>query len=82
MRAASEETAVEAHFGATGEISPRRFTWRGSTLSVEGIGRRWREGNERCFAILAAGEHLFELRLDERTLCWRVSCSPVTVSVA
>lgn len=75
MISASEETAVEAHFGVTGEISPRRFTWRGSKLVVEGMGRRWREGHERCFAVLAAGGRPFELRLDEGTLCWRVTPS-------
>ena len=72
MRARSEETAVEAHLGVTGEIFPRRFTWRGSELAVEGMGRRWREGRERCFAVMAAGGRPFELRLDENTLCWRV----------
>jgi hypothetical protein len=67
-----EAAAVEAYFSMAGEIIPRRFTWRGGTLVVEGVGRRWREGNQRCFAVLAAGGHPFDLRLDEETLCWRV----------
>jgi hypothetical protein len=71
-----EETAVEVCFAVTGEITPRRFAWRGSSLSVEGVGRRWREGSERCFVVLAAGERPFELRLDEKTLRWRVSRVP------
>jgi hypothetical protein len=75
----SETTAVEVHFSIAGEITPRRFTWHGSTLVVEGVGRRWREGGERCFAVLAAGGCLFELRLNEETLCWCVSCSLVPV---
>ena len=65
-----ETVAVDAHFDVTGEIIPRRFVWRGSTLMIEGIGRRWREGSERRFAVLAAGGRSFELRLDEDTLCW------------
>lgn len=73
MTAASEAAAVEVYFSMAGEIVPRRFTWRGSTLLVEGVGRRWREGSERCFAVLAAGGRPFELRLDEKTLRWRVS---------
>jgi hypothetical protein len=43
-----EAVAVEACFSITDAIAPRRFTWQGSTLVVEGVGRRWREGNERC----------------------------------
>jgi hypothetical protein len=73
MMVARKETAVEARFDVTGEITPRRFTWHGSTMSVEGVGRSWREGDERCFVVLAAGAKPFELRLNERTLCWRVS---------
>ncbi|RLC80819.1 MAG: hypothetical protein DRI81_03855 [Chloroflexi bacterium] len=71
--AAGEETAVEAHFSPTGAISPRRFTWRGSTVAVEGIGRCWKEVGKRCFGVLAAGGRHFELRLDEKTLRWQVS---------
>jgi hypothetical protein len=72
--AESETAAVEAHFSVTGEITPRRFTWRGSLLPVEGMGRRWQEGRERCFTVMAAGGRPFELRLDEETFCWRVTC--------
>ncbi len=72
--AVSEATAVEAYFDIAGEIVPRRFTWHGSMLLVEGVGRRWREGNEHCFAILAAGARPFVLRLNGETLRWQVSC--------
>ncbi|MBU0704113.1 MAG: hypothetical protein KKC18_09650 [Chloroflexi bacterium] len=82
MTAVSEETAITAYFSVAGEISPRRFTWRGATLSVEGVGRRWREGSERCFVVLAAGERPFELRLDERTFRWRISCVSASGPVA
>jgi len=75
--AMSEATAVEAHFSIAGEITPRRFTWQTGTLLVEGVGRRWKEGDERCFAVLAAGGRAFELRLDEKTLRWRISRAPV-----
>jgi len=70
---AGEETVVEARFSMTGEISPRRFTWRDSTVPVEGVGRCWKEGGQRCFVVLAAGGRPFELRLDEKTLRWQVS---------
>ena len=69
-----EAVAVEAYFSMAGEITPRRFTWRGGTLVVEGAGRRWREGSDRCFVVLAAGGRLFDVRLDGETLCWRVFC--------
>ncbi len=74
MKGASEATAVEAYFDVTGEITPRRFAWRGAMLPVEGVGRRWREGHERCFAVMAAHGQPFELRLDEETLCWHATC--------
>jgi len=79
MSGTSETTAVEAYFSVAGEITPRRFTWHGSTLMIEGVGRRWREGSERCFTVLAAGGRPFELRLDGETLRWRVSRSVVPV---
>jgi hypothetical protein len=69
----NEETSVDARFDVSGEITPRRFTWRGSMVPVEGVGRRWKEGHERCFMVMAVGGKPFELRLDERTLCWRVA---------
>lgn len=70
------ETSVEAQFDVDGEITPRRFAWRGSMVSVEGVGRQWKEGDERCFMVMAVGGRPFELRLDERTLCWRVARAP------
>ncbi len=72
----NEETAVEAHFDVAGEITPRRFTWRGRMLAVEGVGRRWKEGCERHFMVMAAGGQPFELRLDEQTLLWRIVRAP------
>ncbi|MCP4538552.1 MAG: hypothetical protein GY832_15570 [Chloroflexi bacterium] len=73
MMPAGEPVAVDAHFDVTGEIIPRRFVWHSSTLMIEGIGRRWREKNERCFAVLAAGGRTFELRMDQDTFRWRVT---------
>ena len=70
-----ETTDVEAHFSAVGEITPRRFTWHGTTLVVEGVARRWREGNYHCFAVLATAGRPFELWLDGETLLWRVTRS-------
>jgi hypothetical protein len=72
-----EKTSVEARFDVDGEITPRRFAWRGSMVPVEGVGRQWKEGDERCFMVMAAGGKPFELRLDERTLRWRVARAPV-----
>jgi hypothetical protein len=73
----NEETSVEARFDVDGEIMPRRFAWRGSMVPVEGVGRQWKEGDERCFMVMAAGGKPFELRLDERTLRWRVARATV-----
>jgi hypothetical protein len=68
-----ETVAVDAHFDITGDVTPRQFVWRGSILRVEGVGRRWREGRERCFTVIAAGGRPFELRLHEDTFCWCVT---------
>jgi hypothetical protein len=72
----NEQTSVEARFDANGEITPCRFAWRGSMVSVEGVGRQWEDGDERCFMVMAVGGRPFELRLNERTLCWRIACAP------
>ena len=76
MKVVNEEVSVEAQFDVTGEITPRRFAWRGRTLPVEGVGRRWKEGDERCFMVMAMGGQSFELRLDERTLRWQIARAP------
>ncbi len=73
MKAVAEPTAVEVRFDVEGELTPRSFTWRGASLTVEDVGRRWREGDKRCFNVLAAGSRCFELRLDEASLRWRVA---------
>jgi hypothetical protein len=72
----NEATSVDAQFDVDGGITPRRFAWHGSMVSVEGVGRGWKEGDERCFMVMAVGGRPFELRLDERTLCWRVARAP------
>jgi hypothetical protein len=72
-----ETIAVEALFDVEGGIMPRRFEWHGSIIAVEGVGRCWTEGGERCFNVLAMGGRLFELRLDEETLRWSIARGPV-----
>jgi hypothetical protein len=72
----NEETSVDAQFDVDGEITPRRFAWRGSMVSVEGMGRRWKDGDERCFMVMAVGGQPFELRLSERKLRWRIARAP------
>jgi hypothetical protein len=72
-----EPIAVEAHFDVEGEITPRRFEWQGSLLGVEGVGRCWSEGRERCFNVMAMGGRLFELRLDEEALRWSIAWGPL-----
>jgi len=68
-------TAVEAVFREDGRIEPRRFTWQGTWLDVEGLGRRWSDDDGRCFNVMAAGGRPFELRLDSGTLSWKVTRS-------
>lgn len=72
-----EPTGVEAAFSAEGEITPRRFTWQGSSLSVEAVGRRWTESGQRCFSVMALGGRLFELRLDLADLRWSIARGPI-----
>lgn len=70
-------TAVEAAFTVEGQITPRRFEWQGSPLAVEGVGRRWTEGGQRCFNVVAMGGRLFELRFDPATLRWSIARGPI-----
>lgn len=72
-----ETITVEARFTAQGEITPRGFEWQGRMLTVEAVGRRWAGPGERRFTVLAMGGRLFELRLDEQTLCWSMVRGPV-----
>lgn len=74
--------AVEAVFGEDGRIEPRRFTWQGTWLDVEGIGRRWTDDGERCFNVLAAGGRAFELRFDPASVRWAVMGGPSRPMVA
>jgi PncC family amidohydrolase len=69
--------AVDAHFDVEGQITPQRFEWQGSLLAVEGVGRSWSEGAERCFNVMAMGGRLFELRLDEDTFRWSIAQGPL-----
>jgi len=71
-----ELTSVEAVFTPEGDITPRRFEWHGRMLPVEGVGRRWREANERCFNVMAMGGRVFQLRLNEQTLRWSIARGP------
>ena len=68
-----EPTTVEALFRSDGDITPQRFEWHGRMIRVQGVGRRWREENERCFNVMALGERVFQLRLNVETLRWSVS---------
>ncbi len=72
-----ELITVEARFTAGGEITPQRFEWQGHSFAVEGVGRRWRGQGERCFNVVAMGGRLFELRLNEQTLCWSIVRGPI-----
>jgi hypothetical protein len=68
----NELVVVEACFDTTGEITPRRFEWQGKLHMVEGVGRHWTEGGERCFNVMAMGGRLYQLRLNRGTLCWSI----------
>ena len=72
-----EDTAVQAVFSRNGRITPRRFEWQGSWLAVEGIGRRWTDGEQRCFNVQALGGRLFELRFDPLSGRWSVRRGPL-----
>jgi len=74
-------TAVEALFEKGGQIEPRRFTWQETWLDVEGLGRRWIDGGERCFNVMAAGGRMFELRFDPASLRWSVTSGPSSAVV-
>lgn len=72
-----EPIAVEAYFDLDGQITPRRFEWQGQLIPVEGVGRRWTEGGERRFNVMALGGRFFQIRLDEETLRWSLARGPL-----
>lgn len=67
---------VEARFSPDGEITPQRFDWEGRLVTVQGVGRRWTDQEERCFNVMAVGNRTFELRLDTQSLRWSIARGP------
>jgi hypothetical protein len=72
-----KSTKVEVTFTPEGEVIPRRFQWQARSLTVEGVGRRWSEGGQRCFNVMAMGGRLFELRFNPATCRWTITRGPI-----
>ncbi|MBN1427631.1 MAG: hypothetical protein JXB07_04545 [Anaerolineae bacterium] len=49
---------VEIRVTAEGDITPLRFTWRGSWYSIAQIGRTWADEDGDHWLIMAALPHL------------------------
>jgi hypothetical protein len=68
-----EPTEVEVRVAADGTVTPLRFTWRGTTLRVAGVGRRWSdEAGDHWMVMTTPPERVFELLRTPEGL-WRVS---------
>jgi hypothetical protein len=51
------------------------FTWRSKRLPVTGSGRTWRDEAGRHFLVMAPGDAVFELCLDDAG-AWQVLRAP------
>ena len=72
-----EPVMVQARFNAQGRAQPVAFVWRNRTRYITDQGRDWVEEADsdapcRCFLVQAANGDTFELRLELKTLCWRL----------
>jgi hypothetical protein len=72
-----EPIMVQARFDVEGQPHPVAFVWRNRTRYIAERGRQWLEpaGSDarfHCFLVRAASGDTFELRLDLRTLVWRL----------
>jgi len=56
-----ESTNVTARFDPQGKIIPLSFTWRGSTYTVDSIGRRWQDEAGLHILVMAPAEQVYEL---------------------
>lgn len=69
------DTDVEAHIEAGGTVRITSFTWQGRRLPVIGSGRTWRDESGRHFLVMAPGEAVFELCLNDAGQ-WQVLRAP------
>jgi len=72
-----EPIMVQARFDDHGQVQPVAFVWRNRTRYIAEQGRQWEEGTDtdvrcRCFLVRTANGDTFELRLDVKTLHWRL----------
>ncbi|MBC8446785.1 MAG: hypothetical protein H8D78_03455 [Chloroflexi bacterium] len=72
-----EPIMVQARFDAQGRTQPVAFVWRNRTRYVTDVGREWvdetnGDAPRRCFLVRAANGDTFELRLELKTLRWRL----------
>ena len=72
-----EPIMVQARFDAQGRVWPVAFVWRNRTRYITDWGREWVEEADadtpcRCFLVQTANGDTFELRLELKTLRWRL----------
>jgi hypothetical protein len=60
--AGGQPVEVEIRVAEDGTITPLRFTWRGVTLRVAGVGRSWSDAaGDHWLVMTAPPEQAFEL---------------------
>lgn len=64
-------TVVESRLDSEGQTYPTAFTWMAQRQQVRDVGRRWIEGDERCYLVMTPLDAVFELRCDLRQGTWR-----------
>jgi hypothetical protein len=69
---AGEPTVVETRVEADGASHPQAFSWQGRRWQVESLGRRWQEGGEDHYLVMAAGGQVFELTRSPNLGTWRL----------
>jgi hypothetical protein len=55
---------VEARFAEDGQITVRRFAWRGRRHAVDSQGRQWQASDGRHVLVMTADAQAFELVYD------------------
>jgi len=69
-------TVVESRLDSEGQTYPTAFTWMAQRQQVRDVGRRWIEGDERCYLVMTSLDAVFELRFHVDRGSWRAR--PIT----
>lgn len=70
-----EVIEVVARFDHDGNLTPLRFTWRGSEYRISSTGRIWEDEAGRHFMVMVPGEQIYELLFVPNEMLWHIKRS-------